>query len=104
MGSDLHIARRTEQGMTVRIILADDHPLYLEAVHERLRRILPEAEIIEATTLEDALTASHAGAGPVDLPLLDYNMPGVSGPAGVTQAIDSLPNIPVAIMSGIATP
>ena len=89
--------------MTVRIILADDHPLYLEAVHERLRRVLPEAEIIEATSLADALAASHDG-GDIDLLLLDYNMPGVNGPEGVAEAVDSLPNIPIAIMSGIATP
>jgi two-component system nitrate/nitrite response regulator NarL len=90
--------------MTIRIILADDHPLYLEAVHERLRRVLPEAEIIEATTLADALAASRTSEAQIDLLLLDYNMPGVNGPAGVSEAVDALPNIAVAIMSGIATP
>jgi two-component system nitrate/nitrite response regulator NarL len=90
--------------MTTRILLADDHPLYLEAVHERLRRVLPEAELIDATSLEEVLDAARATASPLSLVLLDYNMPGVSSAAGVAQAIAEIPDVPVAIMSGIASP
>lgn len=90
--------------MTIRILLADDHPLYLEAVHERLRRVLPEAELIDATTLEEVLAAARAASFPLNLVLLDYNMPGVNGSVGVSQAIAEIPDVPVAIMSGIASP
>ncbi len=90
--------------MSPRILLADDHPLYLEAVQERLQRLLPDAELLLAARLDEAISKAQASDAALDLVLLDYNMPGIDDAEGVSKAIDTMPSVPVAIMSGIATP
>ena len=37
--------------MTCRIIIADDHPLFREAMRRTVQRVLPEATIEEALSL-----------------------------------------------------
>ena len=90
--------------MSPRILLAEDPPLYLEAVQERLRRLLPDAELLLAARLDDAISMAQGRETGLDLVLLDYNMPGIDDADGVSKAIDSMPSVPIAIMSGIATP
>jgi len=85
----------------MRILVADDHPLYLEAVRERLHRLLPGVEVREATSLSDGATWPVA---PFDLALIDYHMPGVEDADGIAAAIARLAGTPVAVMSGVATP
>ncbi len=46
----------------MRALLADDHPLYLEAARARLERLFPDIEIIEASHLSDAWRASNPAA------------------------------------------
>jgi DNA-binding NarL/FixJ family response regulator len=87
-------------------LLADDHPMYMEAVHIRLERLFPGTRITETTSLPAAIEAYEAARGgptPVDVILLDYHMPGVDGPAGIGDFIRSVAPIPVAVMSGSAT-
>jgi len=62
----------------MRILLADDHPLFREGVKPVLEKLDPDAEIIEAVDFPSAFEAMRHG-GEMDLALLDLYMPGMSG-------------------------
>ncbi|HUO02497.1 MAG TPA: response regulator transcription factor [Rhizomicrobium sp.] len=78
----------------MRILIADDHPLYREALRAQIERLIPDAAITETASLDDA--AAHDGYA---LYLLDYNMPGMS-PAALKNLVNRHPGVPVAIISG----
>lgn len=85
-----------------RVLIADDHDL----VRSTLASYLVEAtgdHITQAATLDEAL-ALIARDGPFDLVLLDYTMPGMSMPSGLSRAIKANAPHPVAILSGTAPP
>lgn len=85
----------------MRFLLADDHPLYLEAVRLRLQAHFPEATFAEAVSLDEVLAKS--GDDPsFDLILSDLRMPGMNGHAGVAQIMAAFPGVCIAIMSGSA--
>ena len=86
------------------IIVADDHPLYREAVRLRLERLLPAAAISEVGSLDELLAAVRSDASrPADLVLLDLYMPGVAPGSGVTGVLAAMAGVPVAVMSGHAS-
>lgn len=87
----------------MRLIIADDHPLFLEAARVQVERAWPDAEIEVAGSLDDALSAA-AGAGKVDAVLLDVGMPGMNGPASLARARATLRDTPIVLMSGSAAP
>ncbi len=80
------------------IVIADDHPLYREAlisVFERAGDIETRASV---ETLDAALEAIAAGG--VALALLDLDMPGMDGVAGIARVREQHPDTRVAIISG----
>jgi two-component system nitrate/nitrite response regulator NarL len=86
--------------MGMRVLIADDHPLYREAVARQITRLLPEATVEEAASMEEA--AAIADAAPPGLFVFDYYMPGMS-PSAVTQLTEKFPNVPVLVLSGGAS-
>jgi DNA-binding NarL/FixJ family response regulator len=60
--------------MTGRIIIADDHPLFREAMRRTVQRLLPEASIEEAGDLDAVLALLPAGNEP-DTLILDLRFP-----------------------------
>ncbi len=63
--------------MTGRIIIADDHPMFREAMLRTVQRILPDALMQEAGDLETVLALVREG-GEVDTLILDLRFPGLT--------------------------
>tara|TARA_R110002095_G_scaffold145253_1_gene125678 strand:- start:1295 stop:2128 length:834 start_codon:yes stop_codon:yes gene_type:complete len=81
-----------------KLLIADDHPLFREAIADVIRSRYPDAEILQSENLEAAaeLAAQHDD---LDLILLDLNMPGMHGLNGLMQLRNESPSIPVVIIS-----
>jgi two-component system, NarL family, nitrate/nitrite response regulator NarL len=82
----------------MRLILADDHSLFREALCFYLRQGYPEIEIFEAGNLDEALRVAHETR--TDAMLLDYVFPGMAGSAGIHRARQECPDLPIVILSG----
>lgn len=82
----------------MRVVLADDHELVRSGLRFYLERLAPEVAIVEAATLEEALTA--AKGAPTDLIILDLTMPGMNGTAGLEQMRARHPGVPLVVLSG----
>lgn len=81
-----------------KLLIADDHPLFREAIGRVIRDGFTDTEILETQDLEStlALTQQHDD---LDLILLDLNMPGMHGLSGLIQLRNEAPTIPVVIIS-----
>ena len=82
----------------MKIILADDHPLFRDGFALLLRQIEPGALVLEASDLyaAQALAAKHSD---VDLVLLDLEMPGMDGGQGLERLLAQHPSLPVVVLS-----
>jgi DNA-binding NarL/FixJ family response regulator len=81
-----------------RLVIADDHPLFRDALRLALANVLPAAAIEEAGSF-DNLTALLERSGEPDLILLDLTMPGTSGFSGLIYLRTQYPAVPVVIVS-----
>ncbi len=82
----------------VRILIADDHPLFRAALALGLRELFPEGQIIEAASF--ALLESAVLHEPeLDLVLLDLNMPGAQGLSALVYLRGERPATPVLVVS-----
>ncbi|PWW40160.1 response regulator [Chromohalobacter israelensis] len=86
-----------------KFIVADDHPLFRAALNQALRQVAPQAEIVEADTMEATtdMVLRHPDA---DLILLDLHMPGAHGFSGLIQLRGQSPEVPVVVISGSEEP
>ena len=82
-----------------RILVADDHPLFREAISGALAAYLENAEILEAGSLDAAVVKLNENEG-IQLILLDLNMPGGEYFNGLITLVENYPNIPIAVISG----
>jgi DNA-binding NarL/FixJ family response regulator len=80
------------------LVIADDHPLFRDALRQAVASVIPSAKIDEAGSFED-LTALLEQNAEVDLILLDLTMPGISGFSGLIYLRAQYPAIPVVIVS-----
>jgi DNA-binding NarL/FixJ family response regulator len=46
--------------MGIRVLLADEHPLYREAVARQIFKFYPGASVEEASSLDQAMALAHA--------------------------------------------
>ncbi|TCJ14995.1 response regulator transcription factor [Parasulfuritortus cantonensis] len=82
----------------MRILFADDHPLFREGVKPVLLKLAPDVEIIEAKDYPAAFEAARQHQD-IDLALLDLYMPGMPGIDGIARFRASFPHLPVAVLS-----
>ncbi|OCJ17576.1 DNA-binding response regulator [Rhizobium sp. AC44/96] len=80
------------------IIIADDHPLFRDALRQAVEGMDGHQEIVEAGDFSAARKA--AGDHPdADLMLLDLAMPGVSGFSGLMALRSEFAGLPIVIVS-----
>jgi DNA-binding NarL/FixJ family response regulator len=84
--------------MSRQIIVADDHPLFREALKAAVSRLDREVEFVEADSVATMLAAAEANPG-ADLLLLDLNMPGAHGFNALAHVRGTWPELPVVIVS-----
>ncbi|MBH0113185.1 response regulator transcription factor [Novosphingobium sp. YJ-S2-02] len=80
------------------IIIADDHPLYRQALSLAVERVAPDARVIEAGTLAGAVQALSQADEPA-LVLLDLKMPGAVGFSGIALLHAEKPAVPILVVS-----
>jgi len=86
-----------------KVIIADDHPLFREAIKKALQSNCSEAQYLEAGSFESLQDLVDQNRD-VDLVLLDLHMPGVSGFAGLVYLCKRYPGVPVVIISANEDP
>lgn len=83
---------------TYKILIADDHPLFREAISSVLASGVDGSEVLQTDDLESALQVTQENDD-IDLILLDLNMPGMNGLNGLMTLRNEVPTIPVVIVS-----
>ena len=87
----------------MRLLIADDHPLFRAALRQTVQHMLPDADLLEAQSIDQASAQLSAHAD-LDLVLLDLNMPGGPGLLGLKTLRAKHPSVAVAIVSAIDDP
>ena len=80
------------------ILIADDHPLFREAIARVIDDGFPGSTLLEASGLDGALEIIDQNDD-IDLVLLDLNMPGMQGLGGLVQLRNQFPGVPAVIVS-----
>lgn len=86
-----------------RVLIADDHPLYCDALRAVVPQACPGADISEANTQEQVLAAVAAGRE-FALVLLDLNLPGATGLSCLTELRRVVPDTAIVVVSAVGDP
>lgn len=85
----------------MKLLLADDHTLFRDALVQYIERAEAGAEILLAKDFHEVIDIMKENPNP-DLILLDLRMPGMNGMEGFRILKRDYPGVPVALMSGVA--
>ncbi|MDC0610060.1 response regulator transcription factor [Vibrio sp.] len=85
------------------IIIADDHPLFRNALFQSIRMAVSGANLLEADSLDALMTLLSKESDP-DLLLLDLKMPGANGMSGLIQLRNEYPDLPIVVISASEEP
>jgi len=85
------------------VLVADDHPMFREALRLAVGRAVPAAVIVEAGQLSEAADIART-ADRLDLILLDLRMPGAEGFSGVALLHAERPTTPILVVSSADHP
>lgn len=87
----------------ITLLIADDHPLYRDAIRGALISSFKQLTLLEAADLKETVEMLHQN-NHIDLLLLDLHMPGSGDLFGLIHIRKLFPDIPVAIVSGLEDP
>lgn len=85
----------------MRIVIADDHALFRDALCLYIERSDAAIEIVQADDFHGVTDILSGGNG-ADLVMLDLHMPGMNGLGGLQKIRSLWPDAKVALMSGLA--
>ena len=85
------------------LLIADDHPLFREALRGAVQRVMPGVKLHEADSV-DALYALVEAHPDADLLLMDLNMPGAHGFNALVHLRALHPQLPVVVVSAREEP
>jgi len=88
--------------MSIKLIIADDQDLVRDALTVLIQQQSPDAQINAVESFYAVLDLMRDGVQP-DTVILDINMPGMNGLDGARMFIKDYPNIPLILMSGLAS-
>jgi DNA-binding NarL/FixJ family response regulator len=80
------------------LLIADDHPLYRDALRGALSVSLQDIHLLEAEDLPSTIKVLEETD--IDLLLLDLHMPGSNDLFGLLHILKLYPDLPVAVVSG----
>ncbi len=81
-----------------KILIADDHPLFRDAIKSVIYEKFPGSTVLETSNFYDSLQLAEENHN-IDLVLLDLNMPGMEGLTGIVKMRNNHPEIPLGIIS-----
>lgn len=96
--SEFNIPDIGSMTVSTHLVIADDHPLFRDALRQAVASVVTSAKISEAGSFEE-LTELLDREADIDLILLDLSMPGISGFSGLIYLRAQFPAIPVVIVS-----
>lgn len=103
-GLDLRIAINPSVcGWSMKLLIADDHTLFRDALVLYIERASPNAQIKQAKDFYEVMNILAVDPA-FDLVVLDLGMPGMNRLQGIEIIRDAYPSMRVALMSGIAEP
>ncbi|MFT5221190.1 MAG: DNA-binding NarL/FixJ family response regulator [Planctomycetota bacterium] len=84
--------------MTVRVMVADDHPLFREAIVHLLKRSISNVTVDETSSMAQLKASLHNNAD-ISLLLLDLKFSDTNGIDGLLYIKKTFPSIPVIVIS-----
>src|SRR5438046_9649566 len=81
-----------------RLVIADDHPLFRDALRQAVASVVTSAKVDEAGSFDELTTLLEQDSD-VDLIMLDVTMPGISGFSGLLYLRAQYAAIPVVVVS-----
>lgn len=87
----------------MKILVVDDHALIREGLRQVLKGLDSNVEVFEAGTCSRAFELA-AGHPDLDLVLLDYHLPDMTGLEALDQFARQHPELPIIMLSGSTTP
>ena len=86
-----------------RILIVDDHPLFVEALQRAIVNAFPGTETRDAISIEAAKTVLDSKV-PFDIVLLDLALPGTRGFEGLLELRKLHPSLPIVVVSALEDP
>ena len=84
------------------LIIADDHTLFRDTLVTYLKVTKPSLPIICCGDFDELLEILKTKSDVIELMLVDFQMPSMSGRDGFQALVKNFPHIPFAMMSGVA--
>lgn len=85
----------------MKILIADDHRLVIEAVKAKLSELQPGIAFVLAMSVDELMASA---SDDVDLAVIDLNMPGAEGQSHIDALRRRHPAVPVVVLSGTEDP
>lgn len=87
-----------------RFLIVEDHPLFCEALELALHMAAPDADILQATSIDEAIDVLSSSVDGIDLILLDLSTPGTTGLSGIIRIRKAFPRNPIVVVSAHQDP